>query len=91
MGMNKLHIEKRRLILNMLSGGSSMRSISRIADVSINAVSKLLADVGNAALVMHLGVGAPHSPAFRRAKSQSLERDTRLPSGVISVWPSLQL
>lgn len=53
MGMNKLPIEKRRLILNMLCEGSSMRSISRIADVSINTVSKLLADAGDAALVMH--------------------------------------
>ncbi len=51
--MNKLPIEKRRLILNMLCEGSSMRSISRIADVSINTVSKLLADAGDAALVMH--------------------------------------
>ena len=38
MGMNKLPIEKRRLILNMLVEGSSMRSVSRIADVSINTV-----------------------------------------------------
>ena len=53
LGMNKLPIEKRRLILNMLCEGSSMRSISRIADVSINTVSKLLADAGDAALVMH--------------------------------------
>lgn len=53
MGMNKLPIEKRRLILSMLCEGSSMRSISRIADVSINTVSKLLADAGDAALVIH--------------------------------------
>jgi IS1 family transposase len=53
MGMNKLPNEKRRLILNMLCEGSSMRSISRIADVSINTVSKLLCDAGEAALTMH--------------------------------------
>ena len=52
-GVNQLPIEKRRLILNMLVEGSSMRSISRITDVSINTVSKLLADAGDAALVMH--------------------------------------
>ena len=51
--MNKLPLEKRRLILNMLCEGSSMRSISRIADVSINTVSKLLCDAGDAALAMH--------------------------------------
>lgn len=53
MGMNKLPIEKRRLILSMLCEGSSMRSISRIADVSINTVSKLLVDAGAAAIEMH--------------------------------------
>lgn len=53
MGMNKMPIEKRRLILNMLVEGSSMRSVSRIADVSINTVAKVLADAGDAALVMH--------------------------------------
>lgn len=53
MGMNKLPIEKRRLILNMLCEGSSMRSISRIADVSINTVNKLLVDAGAAAIEMH--------------------------------------
>ena len=53
MGMNKLPIEKRRLILNMLVEGSSMRSVSRIADVSINTVSKLLVDAGNACIAIH--------------------------------------
>lgn len=53
MGMNKLPFEKRRLILNMLVEGSSMRSISRIADVSINTVSKLLVDAGNACIAIH--------------------------------------
>ena len=51
--MNKLPIEKRRLILNMLVEGSSMRAISRIADVSINTVSKLLVDAGQACIAIH--------------------------------------
>lgn len=46
--MNKLPIEKRVQILNMLVEGSSMRATSRVADVSINTVTKLLVDVGNA-------------------------------------------
>ena len=46
--MNKLDNAKRRLILNLLVEGSSMRSVSRVADVSINTVSKLLADAGAA-------------------------------------------
>ncbi len=46
--MNKLSIEKRVQILNMLCEGSSMRSISRVADVSINTVTKHLVDAGTA-------------------------------------------
>jgi len=45
--MNKLSIEKRAMILTMLVEGSSMRSVSRIADVSINTVTKLLVDAGS--------------------------------------------
>jgi IS1 family transposase len=46
--MNKLSTSKRAQILNMLCEGSSMRSISRIVDVSINTVTKLLVDAGMA-------------------------------------------
>lgn len=45
-GMNKLPVAQRAQILAMLCEGSSMRSISRLADVSINTVSKLLVDAG---------------------------------------------
>ena len=51
--MNKLPLAKRVLILSLLCEGSSMRSISRLADVSINTVTKLLVDAGEACLVMH--------------------------------------
>ncbi|MGE3066308.1 MAG: IS1 family transposase [Hyphomicrobiaceae bacterium] len=51
--MNKLPLSKRVQILAMLCEGSSMRSISRVCDVSINTVTKMLADAGNAALIMH--------------------------------------
>lgn len=51
--MNKLPIEKRVQILSMLCEGSSMRAISRVADVSINTVSKLLVDAGNACAAFH--------------------------------------
>jgi len=46
--MNKLPIEKRVQILSLLVEGNSLRSCSRIADVSINTVTKLLVDVGMA-------------------------------------------
>lgn len=51
--MNKLPTEKRAKILSMLCEGSSMRSISRIEDVSINTVSKLLVEAGEACGVIH--------------------------------------
>ena len=44
--MNKLPLEKRVQMLSMLCEGSSMRATSRVADVSINTVSKLLVDAG---------------------------------------------
>ena len=51
--MNKLPLAKRVQILAMLCEGSSMRSISRVVDVSINTVTKLLVDAGETCLVMH--------------------------------------
>jgi IS1 family transposase len=52
-GMNKLALKTRVQILNMLCEGSSMRSISRVADVSINTVSKLLVDAGKFCADLH--------------------------------------
>ena len=46
--MNKLSIEKRTQILGMLVEGNSLRAVSRMADCSINTVTKLLVDVGTA-------------------------------------------
>jgi IS1 family transposase len=40
----------------MLCEGSSMRSISRVADVSINTVTKLLVDAGEACAAFHYNV-----------------------------------
>jgi IS1 family transposase len=51
--MNKLPLETRVQILSMLCERSSMRSISRVADVSINTVSKLLIDAGKACAAFH--------------------------------------
>lgn len=51
--MNKLPLAKRVQILAMLCEGSSMRAISRVADVSINTVTKLLVDAGETSLDMH--------------------------------------
>jgi IS1 family transposase len=51
--MNKLPLETRTQILSMLCEGSSMRSISRVCDVSINTVTKLLVDAGRACAAFH--------------------------------------
>jgi len=46
--MNKLPTAKRAQILHLLCEGNSLRSTSRIADCSINTVTKLLVDAGTA-------------------------------------------
>ena len=47
--MNRLNPAKRAQILGLLVEGMSMRATSRLADVSINTVTKLLIEVGMAA------------------------------------------
>jgi IS1 family transposase len=66
--MNKLPIETRAQILQMLCEGSSMRSISRVADVSLNTVTKLLVDAGSAC-------AAFHNDTVRNVKSQRVQCD----------------
>jgi IS1 family transposase len=65
---NKLPLAKRVQILSMLVEGSSMRSISRVADVSINTVAKILAEAGEAC-------AAHHDSAVRGVKSKRVQCD----------------
>lgn len=51
--MNRLSVAKRVQVLTMLCEGVSMRAVSRMADVSINTVSKLLVDAGKACAAFH--------------------------------------
>jgi IS1 family transposase len=51
--MSKLSLNQRVQILSMLVEGSSMRSISRVVGVSINTVTKLLAEAGEACIDFH--------------------------------------
>src|SRR5438105_3434051 len=51
--MNRLNTAKRVQILSMLCEGVSMRSVSRLADVSINTVSRLLVDAGLVCAAFH--------------------------------------
>jgi IS1 family transposase len=52
-GMNKLPSSKRVQVLTLLCEGMSLRAISRAADVSINTVTKLLVDAGEACADFH--------------------------------------
>src|SRR5215831_14797712 len=51
--MNKLAHAKRAQILSMLCEGSSLRSTARVADVSLNTVTKLLIDACVACAIFH--------------------------------------
>jgi len=66
--MNKLPVKTRAQILHMLCEGSSMRSISRMTGVSINTVSKLLVDAGEAC-------AAFHDEAVRGVKAKRVQCD----------------
>ena len=93
--MNKLAHAKRVLILNMLIEGSSMRSISRVADVSINTVAKLLQDAGEACEDFHneavRGVVSKRVQcdeiwAFCYAKAKNVATAKAAPAGAGDLW-----
>ncbi|MFC4292334.1 IS1 family transposase [Sphingorhabdus arenilitoris] len=93
--MNKLPIEKRRQILAMLCEGSSMRSISRVADVSINTVSKLLVQAGEACIAIHndnvqsvqsTRIECDEIWSFCYAKKKNVKTAKDAPEGAGDVW-----
>jgi IS1 family transposase len=51
--MNRLPLETRAKIIGLMVEGNSLRAISRLCDVSINTVTKLLVDGGKAAMTFH--------------------------------------
>jgi IS1 family transposase len=51
--MNRLPLAKRVAILGMLVEGTSLRATSRLADVSINTVTKLLVELGEGCAEYH--------------------------------------
>lgn len=93
--MNKLPLAKRTQILAMLCEGSSMRSISRIADVSINTVAKLLVEAGEACLAIHeetvrnvkaSRIQCDEIWSFCYAKAKNVESAKAAPEGAGDVW-----
>ena len=95
MDMNKLPLSKRVQILAMLCEGSSMRSISRVADVSINTVSKLLVEAGEACLILHddtvrnvkaSRIQCDEIWSFCHAKQKNVATAKAAPEGAGDVW-----
>lgn len=66
--MNKLPVSTRVQILSLLVEGSSLRSISRVAGVSINTVTKLLIDAG-------FSCAAFHDENVRNVKAKRIQSD----------------
>jgi IS1 family transposase len=94
-GMNKLPLAKRVQILSMLCEGSSMRSISRVADVSINTVYKLLEAAGSLCTRFHdetvRGVASKRIQcdeawAFCYAKQKNVATAKAAPEDAGDVW-----
>src|SRR4051812_16369093 len=93
--MNKLPVEKRVQILSMLCEGSSMRSISRVADVSLNTVAKILADAGSVCAKFHheavrnvpsKNIQCDEIWSFTYAKKQNVRKAKAAPIGSGDVW-----
>lgn len=93
--MNRLPIAKRAQILGLLVEGSSLRATSRLADVSINTVTKLLVDLGNACSEFQ-DKALRNLPckrlqldeiwAFCYAKQKNVEKAKAAPEGAGDVW-----
>lgn len=94
-GMNKLPVSKRVQIISALVEGNSMRAASRMADCSINTVTKLLEEVGAACLDYqdeHLRdlpckrVQCDEAWAFCYAKQKNIPTAKAAPADAGDVW-----
>src|ERR1700677_3028695 len=93
--MNKISVAQRAQILAMLCEGASMRSVSRLADVSINTVSKLLEDAGLFCAGFHDAkvrnvkakrVQIDEIWSFTYAKAKNVETAKAAPAGAGDTW-----
>src|SRR5258708_37708688 len=93
--MNRLPLDRRAAILGLLVEGNSLRSASRIADVSINTITKLLEDVGAACAKYHdehvrglrpARVQVDEIWAFRYAKAKNVPEEKKGVFGYGDVW-----
>ncbi|OFW00353.1 MAG: transposase [Acidobacteria bacterium RIFCSPLOWO2_02_FULL_68_18] len=93
--MNKLPVAKRAQILSLFCEGTSMRAVSRLADVSINTVTKLLVDAGRLCAALHddrvRGVKAQRVQvdeiwSFTYAKAKNVPKAKKAPAGAGDTW-----
>ena len=93
--MNRLTSAKRIQILNMLVEGMSMRATSRVAEVSINTVTKLMVEAGEACAAYHdetvrdvtaSKVQCDEIWAFCYAKEKNVAKAKAAPRGAGDVW-----
>ncbi|MEO3414599.1 IS1 family transposase [Roseovarius sp. CAU 1744] len=93
--MRQLPTEKRVMILNMMVEGMSMRAISRTVGCSINTVTKLLVDAGNACAAYHdehvrnvkvSRVECDEIWSFWYAKEKNVADAKAAPRGAGDVW-----
>ena len=93
--MNRLSFEKQTQIIGLLVEGTSIRAISRVANVSINTVTKLLVDVGEACQLYYdkhvqnlksKRVECGEIWSFVYAKDKNLHENLRGKNCVGSVW-----
>lgn len=93
--MNKLPIQKRAQVLEMLVEGMSMRATSRLAKVSINTVHRLLEEAGKACAEYHdeavrdvkaARIQCDEIWSFCYAKEKNVKRAKAAPKGAGDVW-----
>ncbi len=96
--MSKLSLNQRVQILSLLCEGASMRSISRVAGVSINTVVKLLKEAGEACIDFHdehvrglhcTRIECDEIWSFVYAKEKNVTADAPPFAGDVWTWTSI--
>ena len=93
--MNKLSTQKRAKIFGMLVEGISMRAASRLEEVSINTVTKLMIDAGEACAAYHdeavrdvtaSRIQCDEVWSFCYSKEKNVKRAKAAPQGAGDIW-----
>ena len=95
LNMNRLSVAKRAAIINLLVEGASLRSIGRVTGASINTITKLLVDAGEACVAFHNetvrnvsaeSVQVDEIWQFCYAKAKNVETAKAAPEGAGDTW-----